>query len=139
MAKTDNPATPTKTYGIPKESLQLLMEVGYLGAQNLMPDLAEKVFIGIAAVRPQSELPYIGLSVCAMAKSNYHLAGYILGKKALPLNPKSSYTKNFLSLALARTGYNHQAVTLLEEVINEAKDSKEVDFARNILTEIRKR
>ncbi len=131
--------TPAKTFDITKETLQLLMEIGYLGAQNYMPDLSERVFIGIIAVRPKSELPFIGLALCAMAKSNYYLAAYILGKKALPLNPHSSHVKNFLSLALGKTGYSHQAMQLIEEVIREAKDPKEVEFAKSIMVELKKR
>lgn len=140
MSTSKSATTSTeKVPGISKETLQLLMEIAYMGAQQAMPDLAEKVFIGIAAVRPKSELPMIGLALCAMARNNFQLAVYILGKKALPLNSNSSHTKNFLSLALIRTGYSSHALQLLQEVINEAKDPKEVEFAKNLLNELKKR
>lgn len=136
---TNEPKTGELTYGVKKEILQLLMEIGFLGADNYMPDLSEKLFIGVAAVRPKSELPMLGLGLCAMAKTNFPLAAYILGKKALPLNPKSSHVKNFLALALIRTGHVKNAADLANEVLNDAAEPKEKEFAQNILKEIEKK
>lgn len=136
---TKGTKTDEAALGIEKEILQLLMEIGFLGADNFMPDIAEKLFVGIAAVRPKSELPLLGLGLCAMAKTNFPLAAYILGKKALPLNPKSSHVKNFLALALIRTGHVKNASDLAKEVLNDSSDPKEKEFAQNILNEIAKK
>lgn len=139
MNTSNQTKTEEVTYGIKKEILQLLMEIGFLGADNYMPDVAEKLFIGIAAIRPKSELPLLGLGLCAMAKTNFPLAAYILGKKALPLNPKSSHVKNFLALALIRTGHVKNAAELANEVLKDSTDPKEKEFAENILSEISKK
>lgn len=116
--------------------IQLLMEAGYLAGGYGFFEESEKIFDGITAVRPESELPLIGMAVTKMNAGKYEEAARILWDKALKLNPESDLAKSFLGLTLKLSGLIAESQAILKEVLEANKDETAVNMARNLLEEL---
>jgi len=115
-----------------QSQLALLMEAGYiyLGMQRFKE--AKEVFEGVAALKPDSEIPLVALAGVSFCQGKLHEAIKVY-KRALKLSPESIYAKAYLGEALFFSGEKSEAVKLLKEV--DLKDSKGPvgDFARALL------
>jgi hypothetical protein len=121
---------------IETELLQLLMEAGYLAGGYGYFKESRRIFDGIAAVRPDSELPFIGMAVSSMNAGNNHEAIKILWEKALKTNPESDLAKSFLGLSLKLSGLNNESQTILQEVIDSRKNEVAVKMAQSLMNEM---
>lgn len=97
---------------------------------------SEEIFNAIHAIRPESELPLIGLAVTKMNKNQAGEAARVLWDKALKINPESDLAKSFLGLALKLSGMNNESRTVLEEVLQSGQDPQATDIAKSLLAEI---
>jgi tetratricopeptide (TPR) repeat protein len=118
---------------VPADLLQILMEVGYVAAGCGWKRHVETIFTGIIAVRPRSELPWIGFAIAQIAMGQFSKAFEILTKRALVLNPKNDLAKAFLGLILSRIGSHNISEHLLNQVIDENQTSEAVQLAKEIL------
>lgn len=115
--------------------LQRLMEIGYLATGSGMHTEAEAIFDSICALRPESELPIIGLAVMEMNRGEPLRAGHLLRDRALRLNPESALAKSFLGFSLRLAGSNQEGMRVLEEVIGGPHDDVAVAMAESLLKE----
>ncbi len=118
---------------IPQQSVQDLMEVGYLAGGYGYFKEAVTIFDGLAAVRPDSEYPHIGLAMTQLGMKQSEEAVRILRDHALPKNPDNSLTKAFLGLALMQAGLNGESENVLNQVIDANQNETAVELARNLL------
>ena len=87
------------TFEIGTPLIRLMMEIGYLAAGNGFSAEAEAIFEGLHAVRPGSEIPFIGLAVTRMNAGRPLEAASLLEEQALRLSPASELAQGFLGLA----------------------------------------
>ncbi|MDR1595490.1 MAG: hypothetical protein LBR91_01020 [Puniceicoccales bacterium] len=127
-------AEDEKDLPAPSELMQILMDVGWVAIGRGMKANAESIFSGIAAARPNSELPLIGLAVCAINFGNFVGASKILAQKALPLNPNNGIARCFLAVAVRAIGEKDYALELANCVANECDDPVAVAFAKSLIT-----
>lgn len=121
---------------IETSTVQLLMEAGYLAGGYGFYKESEEIFEGIQAVRPDNELPLIGLAVTKMNAGNNEEAARILWEKALKINPESDLAKSFLGLALKLAGLKAESESVLKEVVDEGGNDPAVKLAQALLKEI---
>lgn len=115
--------------------VRLMVEIGYLAGGNGFTDEAEAVFDGLRAVRPESEVPVIGLAVTRMNAGRPLDAVALLEGEALRLNPGSDLARGFLGLALRLAGHASRSHSVLEEVAATATDESAGRMARALLAE----
>lgn len=112
---------------------QLLMEIGYVATGAGLKPQAEAIFKGVAALRPQSEMPWIGLAVTQLNAGNPQAAQRLLREEALQRAPQSDTAKSFLGLALRQAGHNAESFALLREVADYGTDETARAMARGLL------
>jgi Flp pilus assembly protein TadD len=121
---------------IDTDRVQLLMEIGYLAGGHGYPAESETIFEGIRAMRPQSELPVIGLAVAKMNAGHHQEAARILWEEALAINPESDLARSFLGLVLKLSGLQSESRTILEEVVAADRQPEAVNMAKSLLEEM---
>ncbi|MDR2667660.1 MAG: hypothetical protein LBB38_01280 [Puniceicoccales bacterium] len=117
------------------EWLQLLMSVGYVACGQGRPSQSAIIFDGIAAVRPDSELPLIGLAMAQINLGKIALAGDTLLKRAAKLNPGSQLVRAFAAMALRMAGIVEESDRLIDAVIADGTDHCATELARNLKNE----
>lgn len=120
---------------IDRSNLVLMMEAGYiyLGMQRF--DEAMKVFEGIAALAPDSDVPEVALGSVEFCKGNFKkaMAHY---KKAQKKDPNSLFAKVYMGETLFFSGDKEHAVELLMEVKKADPDGGAGGFAIALLQAI---
>lgn len=114
------------------ETLQSLMEAGYVAAGRGLAPLAERIFAGVEAARPDSDAPAIGRAVLALNVGDAAAAVELL-RGALAKHPDSDVTKSFLGLALRQAGLNQQCEQVLGDVVGAGRDPAAKALAEAIL------
>jgi len=109
------------------------MRIGYAAAWQGLPKEAVAIFDGVAAVRPESEVPMIGAAVVAMLSGHENVAIQTLRDGALELNPDSAQARAHLGVALRLQGVEDEGLTLLQEVASQTSDPDAATLARNVL------
>lgn len=120
---------------IQTEVIQLLMEAGYLAGGYGLYKESEDIFEGIRAIRPDSELPIIGLAVTKMNAGKNTESARMLWEQALKINPESDLAKSFLGLALKLSNLNSESETVLKEVIDTGKNEPAIKLAQALLND----
>lgn len=115
------------------ELVQRLMEVGYVAAGNGYSKQAEAIFAGVQAVRPESELPSIGLAVMQLNAGLCEVAVKTLEEEGLKRNPDSELVQSFLGLALKLGGQSARSEQVLQKVIASGSNTQAVELARSLL------
>jgi tetratricopeptide (TPR) repeat protein len=118
---------------IDSELVRLLMRAGYLAAWKGFHREAVAIFNGVAAVRPESEVPVIGGGVVAMLTGNYDVAVEVL-EKALDINPDSALARAHLGGALRLRNDEEEGMKLLREVAAQSADPDAKALATNLLS-----
>ena len=119
---------------IPTEMVKILMETGYMALRWGMILKAKTIFEGVQAVRPQSEIPLIGLALFHMHNGKMEEAIRLLKKEALPLNPESEMTRTFLGFLLKKAGFSGESEQVLSEVLKKKDIGREAyAFADEVL------
>jgi len=117
------------------EVVQLLMEAGFLAVGKGMFPQATAIFAGVAAVRPESELPIVGQAIAQMNSGRADDAIQTLKNKALVLNPDSQIARSFLGLALKIGGFQAESRALLSEVVKNNSAPEAVALAQDLLAQ----
>ncbi|MDR2677569.1 MAG: hypothetical protein LBB26_03335 [Puniceicoccales bacterium] len=123
---------PAEFAEVPSKILQLLMQVGYVACGCGTPSLAKVIFEGIAAVRPNSELPLIGLAFVYIHMGKLTVACDILVNQATPINPNNQIIKAMAAMIFRISGEFTASDALLDEVIANGTDPQAVEFARQL-------
>lgn len=120
-----------------REHLALLMEAGYicLGMQRFKE--AKEIFEGVAALKPESEIPLVALAGISFCRGKLKEAIQTY-QKALKMNPESLYAKAYLGEAFFFDGQKQEAVRLLKEVGQLETKGPTGDFARALLDALEK-
>ena len=124
-------------FGISSEYVQLLNEIGYVAIGRGLKKDAETVFDALSSIRPNSELPLIGLAVCALNFGKFKEALEILSEKAAKVNPDSDLVKAFFALVLMYSKQIKQCKEIVSEVIKNNKDEAAVSLAKTIQSELK--
>ncbi|MDR1437690.1 MAG: hypothetical protein LBI69_01360 [Puniceicoccales bacterium] len=111
------------------------MQLGFMACNRGSPSLGICIFAGIAAVRPNSELPLIGLAYAHANAGKLSEAREILTKRAAVINPKNQLTKAILAMIFRISGEVNESDSLIDEVIEDGSDPQAVALAEQLKTE----
>lgn len=114
------------------ESVQRLMEIGFIAAGNGLLADAEAIFQGVQAARPESELPLVGRAFIRM-NARQHRDAALLLQQAMEKNPDSDLAMSFLGAALQMSGMNQASRDVLQQVIAENGNEQAVELAKALL------
>jgi predicted Zn-dependent protease len=128
-------AIPPEFAPLRAEWLQLLMQLGYVACGQGKPNQARTIFEGIAAVRPNSELPLIGLSMALINLGKLTEALELLVKRAAVLNPKNQMVHAMCAMIYRMSGAMEESDLLLDGVLADGTDPESCEFARQLKTE----
>ncbi|MFA5487775.1 MAG: hypothetical protein WC284_01040 [Candidimonas sp.] len=111
-----------------KENLNMLAEVGFLGAARGDVARAERIFKPLALVRPGRAFPLIGLAVAYMNAGRAIDAVRILeGAPSLSDPAERQVLDVWRGFALQQAGNLHASRRLLERVVRQADQGGETD------------
>lgn len=113
------------------DDLRLLAEIGFSAVSRGEDAIAEAVFAGITAVRPQGEAGAIGKALVHLHRGEAEAAVTLLRRF-----PGSDAARLFLGLALNRAARRAEAREVLESVAATAQDPAPAEAARSALAEI---
>lgn len=122
---------------ISSDYVKLLNEIGYVAIGRGLKNDAETIFDSLSTIRPNSELPLIGLAVCALNFGKFNEALDILSKRAAKINPDSDLVKVFFALVLMYSKRTKQCKEIVSEVIKNNKDEIAVGLAKTIESELK--
>jgi len=117
------------------EVVQLLMEAGFVAIGRGMFSEATAIFAGVAAIRPDNEMPIVGQAIAQLNSGRVAEAVGTLRNKALALKPDSQIAKSFLGLALKLEGFQAESRALLDEVVKNNSAPEAVALAQSLLAE----
>jgi hypothetical protein len=126
---------PPEFAEVSSEMLQLLMQVGYVACGQGWPSLSRIIFDGIAAVRPNSELPLIGLAFAHIHMGKLTAACDILVKQVAAINPANQIAKALAAMIFRMSGEFRAGDMLLDEVLADGSDPQAMALARHLKTE----
>ncbi|MDR2341215.1 MAG: hypothetical protein LBD72_02725 [Puniceicoccales bacterium] len=115
--------------------LQLLMQAGYVACGCGVPSLAKVIFDGIAAVRPKSEQPLIGLALAYIHMGKLAAACDVLVNRATPISPGNQIIKAIAAMVFRISGEFAASDRLLDDVIADGTDPQAIEFARQLKVE----
>ena len=118
---------------IESELVRLLMRIGYQGAWNGLYKDALTVFEGVGAVRPESEIPFIGAAAVALLSGNYQVAVEVLNNGALSRNPDSDLALAHLGCAVRLKGSEDEGRAILMDVAENSENPDARVLATNLL------
>ncbi|MDR3144624.1 MAG: hypothetical protein LBT64_03980 [Puniceicoccales bacterium] len=121
-----------KDIPVATELVQLLMELGYVAVGRGLQLQAQAIFDGLAAARPNSEIPLIGLAVCKINFGDFLGASKILAEQALRINPDSGMAKCFLAMAIKEIGGKREAEELIGQVIETCEEPAAKKLAESL-------
>lgn len=98
---------------------------------------AERIFQGLAVVRPNQEAVLLGLAYIRLNIGAYDEALDILQNKAITLYPDNEILACFCGLALHLGGKPGAARDLLEPISGSGKNPLAVNLANNLLAELK--
>lgn len=106
-----------------RETMRLIAEIGFMGTQSGQHAAARAIFDSLLVLRPDSTLPYIGMSMAELAADRPQEAARILRDEGLKHHPADPELMAFLGLALQSAGQNAQAHNILAAVVEEDRGS----------------
>jgi hypothetical protein len=118
-----------------REAIQLLAEIGLIGAQAGQAAAARALFGALQILRPESTVPYIGRALAEQGVNAPLEAARILRDEALVRHPGDAELCVFLAVALQDAGERAEAQRVLRRVVNHgaADDDAHVQIARKLL------
>ncbi|MDR3317105.1 MAG: hypothetical protein LBS68_03520 [Puniceicoccales bacterium] len=126
---------PEKFADIKSEWLQLLMQIGYVACGQGKPTAAVSIFEAIAAVRPNSELPLIGLAVSLVNLGKLTAACDVLVERSAKINPNNQLAKTVAAMIFRMVKEFQASDILIDEIIADGTDPEAVNFAKNLKNE----
>lgn len=117
--------------------LRNMASLGLMAADQGRIHEAERIFQGLAAVRPDHEAVLLGLAYTRMNIGAYDEALDILHNKAMALYPDNEILTCFCGLALHLDGKPGAARDLLDPISASGKNPLAVNLAINLLAELK--
>jgi Flp pilus assembly protein TadD len=119
------------TMEVPAQAVRTLMEVGVAASCMGMYRQATEIFQGIAAVRPESDGPVIGLAIAHMNNRSPEEAIKVLRDHVLSKDPGNIEAKMILGVALKLAGRNAECDNVIKE-LNATGDDRAKAFAASL-------
>ena len=123
---------PEQFADVPSQWLRLLMSVGYVACGQGRPSHGVTIFEGIAAVRPSSELPLIGLAMAQVNLGKLTAACDTLIERAEKINPNNQLVKTLAAMVFRMSGAMEESDRILDKVIANGTDECAVELAKNL-------
>jgi hypothetical protein len=117
-------------------TLRDMASLGFLAATQGRAHDAERIFQGLAAIRPEHEATLLGLALVRLNTGHHQEALEILQDKAGPLHPDSENLRCFTALALHRVSRTDEARAMLEQVRDTGKDPVAMRLAENLMQDL---
>ncbi len=114
------------------DELRVMLESGLVLRQAGRLDEAEKIFLGVRELAPQSEVPLVALSSLAARRGNLDEA-LRLCEEAIEKAPASLFARVHHAEVLLYRQNREQAESELREIIATAPDSPHAQTARSLL------
>lgn len=105
------------------ETYQLLLKLGLLAARKLQLKKAQAILTPLADCRPESEVPWVYLSIAQTYDMRPFVAVKTLKNEALKRQPDSELAQVYLALALRCIGEREEAMRLLSRLVNSQEPS----------------
>jgi len=118
---------------IDSDLLKLLMEVGFLATKSGMLADAETIFQGVAAARPNSGYPHIGLGCVAMGHGDFEKAVEILEGAPSKERAERDLCMGFLAMAFKLSGRNDECRDVVAQLKSEGENEVAVRMAERTL------
>jgi predicted Zn-dependent protease len=99
----------TPAFPLDREALQLIAQIGFIGAESGQVPAARAIFQSLLALRPDSNVPYLGLATCELASDRPEPAVQILREQGLARLPGDPELTAYLGLALRCAGKEAEA------------------------------
>jgi len=106
---------------IDSELVRLSMRIGYAAAWKGLYADALKIFKGVGAVRPESEVPLIGAAVIGMLSGDYEMSGKAL-VRALEIHPENDLVRVHLGCLMRLRGEEDEGRKLLALISGGSND-----------------
>lgn len=106
---------------IDSELVRLSMRIGYAAAWKGLSGDALKIFKGVGAVRPESEVPLIGAAVIGMLSGDFEMSGKALDH-ALEANPENDLIRAHLGCLMRLRGEEEEGRKLLVSISEDSND-----------------
>ena len=106
----------------------LLSEIGMLAAGQGRSQQTEAIFKAVEALRPESDVPFIGKALSLMNSGETERAVDYLRSAGLEKHPKSEGILCVLALALALKGDKHASQEIVDSIMKNSK----TQWARNL-------
>ena len=116
------------------ETRKKLVEIGLLSAGAGDIVATRTIFDGIAAIRPESEVPLVGKAIAELCTGRYRTAVQLL-REAVEKNPENDVAMGLLALALHNCGLNEASSTVAAQVVNDGENTEAIELAQAILEE----
>jgi hypothetical protein len=116
---------------VPAQAVRTLMEVGVAASCMGLYQPAMAIFVGVEAVRPESEGPLIGIALAHMNNRSPEEAVKILRGHVLPKDPANIEAKMILGVALKLAGRNSECDNVIKE-LNATGDARAKAFAASL-------
>lgn len=114
------------------EELRVMLESGLVLRESGRLDEAEKIFLGVREIAPQSDVPLVALSSIAARRGNFE-AALELCDEALRHEPNSLYARVNHAEILLYQKRKKEAETELREIIETDPDSPHARTAQALL------
>lgn len=106
---------------IDSELVRLLMRIGYAAAWKGLYREALAVFRGVGAVRPDSEVPLIGVAMIGMLAKDFDMASRALDR-AREAHPENDLVKAHWGCLLRLKGSDEEGLAVLNALAAESAD-----------------
>jgi predicted Zn-dependent protease len=114
------------------EELRVMLESGLVLREAGRFDEAEKIFLGVRELAPQSDVPLVALSSVAARRGNFDEA-MRLCQEALRLEPSSIFARVNRAEILLYQKKGEEAETDLREIIEQNPESPHARSAQSLL------
>ncbi|WP_048439660.1 M48 family metallopeptidase [Caenimonas sp. SL110] len=102
-----------------RDAMRLVAEIGFIGTQTGQLAASRALFESLLLLRPDSNLPFIGLAMVELAAQRPEKAVVILRDQGLKQHPDDAELMAFLGLALQTAGEVSQAQKVLAAVVSQ--------------------
>lgn len=117
---------------VPQPEAALLLEAGYLSMEMGSPKDAEEIFLGVAALLPQSDVPHVALGNLEFSQGRFQRA-LKHHQEAVRLRPTSALAHAHVGEALLWLKKHDDAKKALEKAIALEPEGPPASFARALL------
>ena len=111
----------------------LLGKAGFLAVNSGQLEKGEVIFNGLAETAPDKVGPVLGQALILMFKGEFEASISKLRDEAQQMAPEDPHVQAYLGMALFMSGAEDQALPILQDVVDNAKDESAVTLAQEIL------